>query len=377
MKRFLKLLSIGGICLILLLVVSSQTQKQAYAATPLLPRMSSYSVLGPPTVSAAFINQVLAAYNSPAAGKGQALFDYGVKYGIDPVFALAFFMHESSFGTAGVAHYTHSLGNLRCIPGPPCYNGFASFSTWEAGFDAWYWLIRDVYVGTWHLSTIEQIIPTYAPSGDNNNVDAYIYAVESAVDSWRSGQIANFGPVPHVSGASSSASSGVTSAPPVTTTRNPYPADGYSILGKPTVNVTFINQILTQYHSPAAGRGQLFYDEGVKYGIDPIYALAFFMRDSTFGKVGLARATHSLGPIPTPTTAICHCRDFHGYRSYTTWQDGITDWFQYMHDYYVQRMGLTTVSQIVSMYVTTNDSLAINTTIKAIEYRVDVWRKEQ
>src|SRR5579859_6395386 len=64
---------------------------------------SSYSVVGPPTVSAAFINRVLAAYHSPAAGKGQALYDLGVKYGIDPAFALAFFMHESSFGTSGEA----------------------------------------------------------------------------------------------------------------------------------------------------------------------------------------------------------------------------------------------------------------------------------
>lgn len=375
MKRFPKLLSIGGLCLILilLLVTVITSQKQTHAETPLLPQTSSYSVLGAPTVSAAFINSVLATYNSPAAGKGQALFDDGVSYGIDPVYALAFFMHESSFGTAGVAQYTHSLGNLRCIPGPACYDGFASFPTWEAGFIAWYGLIHDVYVDTWHLTTIEQIVPTYAPSGDHNNVSAYIGAVESAVDSWRSGQISNFGPVPHVSASSSGGSSEL----PVTTTRNPYPADGYSIVGKPTVDAAFIDQILTQYHSPAAGNGQLFYDEGVKYSIDPIYALAFFMRDSTFGTVGLARATHSLGPVPAPVTSSCHCTDFHGYRSYTTWQDSITDWFQYMHDYFIQQTGLTTVSQIVSVYVTTSDSLAIHAAIKAIEYRVDVWRKAQ
>ncbi|MHB8600520.1 MAG: glucosaminidase domain-containing protein [Ktedonobacteraceae bacterium] len=373
MKRFSKHLFVGGICLNLLLVIVITAQTRTHAETPLLPQASSYSVLGSPTVSAAFINSVLVANNSPAAGTGQALFDGGVISGIDPVYALAFFMHESSFGTAGIARYTHSLGNLRCIPGPDCYDGFASFPTWEVGYTAWYGLIQDVYVDTWHLSTVEQIVPTYAPSSDHNNVSAYIGAVESAVNSWRSGQISNFGQVPPVSVPSS----GGSSALPSMMTHNPYPADGYSIQGKPTVDATFINQILTQYHSPAAGNGQLFYNEGVKYGIDPIYALAFFMRDSTFGTVGLARATHSLGPIPTPTTSTCHCTDFHGYRSYTTWQDGITDWFHYMHDYYLQQMGLTTVSQIVSVYVTTNDNLAIHATIKAIEYRVDVWRKAQ
>ncbi len=373
MKRFSKHLFVGGICLNLLLVIVITAQTRTHAETPLLPQASSYSVPGSPTVSAAFINSVLAANNSPAVGTGQALFDGGVASGIDPVYALAFFMHESSFGTAGIARYTHSLGNLRCIPGPDCLDGFASFPTWEAGYTAWYGLIKDVYVDTWHLSTVEQIVPTYAPSGDHNNVSAYIGAVESAVNSWRSGQISNFGQV----SPESVPSSGSPSAPPATMTHNPYPADGYSIQGKPTVDVAFIDQTLTQYHSPAAGNGQLFYNEGVKYGIDPIYALAFFMRDSTFGTVGLARVTLSLGPIPSPTTSTCHCTDFHGYRSYTTWQDGITDWFHYMHDYFIQQMGLTTVSQIVSVYVTTNDSLAIHATIKAIEYRVDVWRKAQ
>ena len=370
MKRFSKLLSIGGTCLILLLGVTSQ----AHADTPLLQRTSSYSVLSPPTVSSTFINQVLASYHSPAAGKGQALFGDGVKYGVDPVFALAFFMHESSFGTTGVAQFTLSLGNLRCITAYACYHGFSSFPTWEAGFDAWYLLIRDVYVDTWHLSTVEQIIPTYAPASDHNNVAAYINTVEGAVDTWRSGQIAEFGSVSQAS-TFSSAQPVVPSA--AATTRTPYTADLYSILGKPSVDGAFINQVLTQYHSPAAGKGQLFFEEGVKYGIDPIYALAFFMRDSIFGIQGLALVTHSLGPLPTPTTVTCHCQDFQGYRSYASWDESIADWFQYMHDYYVQQRGLTTVSQIVSVYLRTKDTSAIDFTIKEIEHRVDLWRKAQ
>ena len=372
MKRFSKLLSIGGICLILHLVISTQ----AHADTLRLHQASSYSVLGPPTVSVALINRVLAFYQSPASGKGQALFDDGVKYGVDPVYALAFFMHESSFGTTGVAQFTLSLGNLRCITAYACYHGFSSFPTWEAGFDAWYLLIRDVYVDTWHLSTVEQIIPTYAPASDHNDVAAYIGALESAVDSWRSGQIAEFGPVHQVPTVSSTppvvASTAVTST--TGTTRTPYPADNYSILGKPSIDGAFINQILTQYHSPAAGKGPLFFEEGVKYGIDPIYALAFFMHDSIFGTEGLSLATHSLGPLPTPTTVMCHCQDFHGYRRYATWDESISDWFQYIHDDYVKQMGLTTVSQVVSIYLKTNDSSAIRFTIKQIERRVDLWR---
>jgi len=333
-------------------------------------------VLGPPTVSAAFINQVLASYQSPAAGTGQALLEDGVTYGVDPVFALAFFMHESSFGRTGVARFTLSLGNLRCIPLYSCIAGFSAFPTWEAGYVAWYSLIRNVYVDTWRLSTVEQIIPTYAPAGDHNNVAGYINAVERAVDAWRSGQITEFGSAPQAST--------ITSAPPIVppaagTTGTPYPADQYSILSKPTVDGAFIDQVLTQYHSPAAGKGLLFYQEGVKYGIDPIYALAFFMRDSIFGTEGLALVTHSLGPLPTPTTATtatCNCQDSQGYRRYATWDESIADWFRYIHDYYVKQLGLTTVSQIVSVYLRTNDASAIGFTIMEIEHRVDIWRKE-
>lgn len=365
MKRFSTLLSAVWICFLLLLIVPSQAQ--AHTDTSLLQAASGYSVLGSPTVSAALMNEVLATYHSPAAGKGQALFDYGVQYGVDPVYALAFFMHESSFGTTGIAQYTRSLGNLRCVRIYSCYDGFSSFPTWEAGFDAWYALIRAVYVDAWHLATVEQIVPVYAPASDHNNVAGYINAVEGAVDGWRSGQITVFGPVPYVS----------TAQLPTGTVQTPYPADSYSILGKPSVNVAFINQILAQYHSPAAGKGQVFYAEGVKFGIDPLYALAFFMRDSIFGTVGLARATRSLGPLPTPTplTATCHCADFHGHRSYATWDASIADWFHYIHDTYVKQMGLTTVSQIVSLYLQTNDALAIRIAIKEIEGRVDIWHK--
>jgi hypothetical protein len=62
-----------------------------------------YSAMGQPTVTASFINQVLAYYHSPAQGQGQALYDLGIKYHIDPAFALAFFGHESTFGTQGEA----------------------------------------------------------------------------------------------------------------------------------------------------------------------------------------------------------------------------------------------------------------------------------
>lgn len=157
---------------------------------------NAYSVVGSPTVSASFINRVLAYYGSPVQGNGQYIYDDGVKYGIDPVYALAFFRHESSFGLAGEARESLSIGNLRCVPDElSCTDGYAWFSSWDAGIDAWYQLIKLGYVDGQVSSrcpciTIPQIITVYAPPSDNNNDAAYIAAVEAAVSAWRSGEVA-------------------------------------------------------------------------------------------------------------------------------------------------------------------------------------------
>ncbi len=158
---------------------------------------NSSSVVGPPTITAAFIDRVLSAYGSPAAGTGQALYDDGVASGIDPVYALAFFLHEDSFGKTGIGAATHSLGNTRCSPGYACQYGFRSYATWEAGYQDWYHLILNGYVKgqvtnaiVGHpCTTIAQIIPVYAPSSDGNNEAAYIAAVLHAVATWRSGRV--------------------------------------------------------------------------------------------------------------------------------------------------------------------------------------------
>lgn len=150
-----------------------------------------YSVLGKPTISADFINQVLASYHSPTAGMGQSLYDLGVKYGIDPVYPLAFFMHESLFGTTGEARVTLSLGNSRCIPDRPCVDqdrgGYAKMNSWQDGFEQWYKLIRNLYIAQWGRVTIDQIIPKYAPNSDGNNEAAYIAILKHEIDTWRAG----------------------------------------------------------------------------------------------------------------------------------------------------------------------------------------------
>jgi len=149
---------------------------------------SSSSILGRPSLSVAFVNRVLLAYHSPAAGLGSVLYQDSVTYGIDDAYPLAFFLHESSMGNIGVASATHSLGNIRCTAGWSCYGGYRSYATWSDGFLDWFRLMAYEYVPR-HLSTIPSIIPVYAPSADHNDEHAYIAAVLSAVSSWRTGRV--------------------------------------------------------------------------------------------------------------------------------------------------------------------------------------------
>ncbi len=158
---------------------------------------ASSTVTGSPSISADFIDRVLSAYGSPAAGSGQALYDLGVQYGIDPVYALAFFLHEDSFGETGIGAANHSLGNIRCSAGYACQYGFRSYATWQDGYQDWYSLILNGYVKgqitdaiVGHpCTTVEEIVPVYAPSSDHNDVAAYIAAIERAVQRWRNGQV--------------------------------------------------------------------------------------------------------------------------------------------------------------------------------------------
>jgi len=149
---------------------------------------SSSSVEGKPTVEASFIDRVLEASGSRAAGTGQALYQDALQYGIDDAYALAFFLHESMFGTTGVARATLSLGNIRCTPGYTCIQGFRAYQTWQAGYEDWYRLIRNLYINQWGLRTVEAIIPIYAPARDHNDVTGYVAAVENAVRTWRAGK---------------------------------------------------------------------------------------------------------------------------------------------------------------------------------------------
>jgi hypothetical protein len=189
---------------------------------------ATYSVVRQPTLSANFINKVLDAYTagdgskSPARGMGQVIYDLSREYNIDDAYALATFLHESGFGTAGEARATHSLGNARCLPIPQeadgCIDqdrgGYASYNQWgKRSFEAWFKLLVNGYVkgqlgdvinskpasyqvcqqnmkqAGMCLYRLGDIIPIYAPQQDNNDESAYISSLCNSINIWHKGII--------------------------------------------------------------------------------------------------------------------------------------------------------------------------------------------
>ncbi len=144
------------------------------------------SVVGGPSLSASYIDGVLKDAGSPAVGLGGRLSALSEQYHIDDAYALATFRKESTYGTAGMATVTHSLGNIICAGYPTCYGRFRSYQTWDQGAEDFYRLVAREYVGR-GLSTVEAIIPVYAPSVENNT-QQYIGDIRSFMMAFRSGR---------------------------------------------------------------------------------------------------------------------------------------------------------------------------------------------
>lgn len=170
-------------------VLLAPTTTPIDAAASLPGNPDDLSVVGQPTLSVALMNRILARYHSPAAGTAQTLFDLSRSSQIDDAFALAFFKHESVFGTLGWAKVNRSLGNIRCEPQYPCNGGYAQYPTWQDSYRDWFRLIHDLYIGEWHLTTVRSIVHRYAPAADNNDEDAYVRSVVAEVQAWRRGEV--------------------------------------------------------------------------------------------------------------------------------------------------------------------------------------------
>jgi murein DD-endopeptidase MepM/ murein hydrolase activator NlpD len=146
---------------------------------------------GGPSLTGAQIDAILAGYGSPAAGSGADFYSLGVQYGIDPAYALAFFVEESGAGTdprwdglkpGGTT--THDIGNISCAGYSTCYGRWRDYPDWKTGIEDWYRLIRVEYIELRGHTTVDEIIPIYAPAFEND-VGGYTNTVSALVGKWR------------------------------------------------------------------------------------------------------------------------------------------------------------------------------------------------
>lgn len=180
----------------------AQTSQEA-APTSLGTAAPLGTLQSPPSLSAAQIDTILSGYGSPARGSGADFYDLGVAYGIDPAYALAFFVEESSAGTDprwdGIkpdGSTTHDIGNISCGGGFACYGRWRDYATWHDGIEDWYRLISDEYINGRGFSTVDQVIPVYAPSFEND-VGGYTNTVSALVAQWRNDYpVAQLAPAP-------------------------------------------------------------------------------------------------------------------------------------------------------------------------------------
>jgi len=153
--------------------------------TPDIRPLGAGPVLGPPSITVDQIRRILTRYGSPALDEAQAFYDFGAARGIDPAYCVAFFIMESAAGTQGVARTTHSIGNIRALSGQPSFEGYRQYASWQEGIADWYRLIDELYVRDLGLTTVDAIVPVYAPASDNNDPKAYIATVKRLVAGWR------------------------------------------------------------------------------------------------------------------------------------------------------------------------------------------------
>lgn len=147
---------------------------------------------GAQSLTAQQIDTILAeCNNSPAYGTGADWVALGSAYGIDAAYALAFFSHESTCGTntawAGLkpdGTNTHNIGNIICAGYATCYGRFRDYTDWHTGIEDWFRLITVEYIQQRGFTTIDEVIPIYAPAFEND-VGNYTNVVSQQVAEWR------------------------------------------------------------------------------------------------------------------------------------------------------------------------------------------------
>ena len=157
------------------------------------------NIFDKPSMDIGELQDLLKKRNSPLAPFAENIYSEGIKQGIDPAYAMAFFLFESSYGKAGVGSRTKNPGNVGYNSeiadykpkDAPAYSGF---NTWEKGISQWFSLIKN-YASSKGLNTVEEIVPyyKYGPKGldgsltakQKQNVEDYISNIKNFISEYK------------------------------------------------------------------------------------------------------------------------------------------------------------------------------------------------
>lgn len=144
---------------------------------------------------------------------------------------------------------------------------------------------------------------------------------------------------------------------PIDRSAIPRPIEGdVAIKGPPSANAEQIQTFLEKMGSPAAkeaGFSQALYTACTDRGIDPAVAVGFFLQESTCGRYGRGHDNRSMGNIKG--TAPESGGSDGTFRRYDTWAEGARDWARLIDESYVQKRGLTSLTQVLSVYAPSSD----------------------
>ncbi|MDO8647869.1 MAG: glucosaminidase domain-containing protein [Candidatus Diapherotrites archaeon] len=150
-------------------------------------------VTGQPSITAEKIDKILARANSPAKGTGKTFYAAGLRNGIDPAIALAFFKAESQYGLDGMAVKTKAIGNIKFSSACPTGKfetrasdnaKFCKYNSWEQGIEDWFKLIKNSsnYVAGGN-DTVEKIATNYVDKDNSkyaSDIKGFVSEIRAA-----------------------------------------------------------------------------------------------------------------------------------------------------------------------------------------------------
>jgi len=163
------------------------------------------------------------------------------------------------------------------------------------------------------------------------------------------------------------------------------PPGEHTVRGTLSMTADQIDRVLADGDSPAAGTGASFVRWGRYYNIDPVFALAFFRRESLYGthpkwvgRIDSQASTRDIGNIrytgkPSPLQ-VPQYSEFNGFRAYASWDDGIHDWFKLLAQD-SNYAGLHTVERILPVYAPRSENDTANYVRDVLGW-VEEWRAQ-